>query len=42
MSTVIVGPGSMDQGHLADEFVSLDQLGRCEAFLDELAAVLTD
>jgi acetylornithine deacetylase len=42
MSTVIVGPGSMDQGHLADEFVSLDQLGRCEAFLDELAAVLCD
>jgi acetylornithine deacetylase len=41
MSTVIVGPGSMDQGHLADEFVSLDQLARCEAFLDGLALTLS-
>ena len=41
LSTVIVGPGSIEQAHKADEFVSLDQLGRCEAFLDRLAATLS-
>jgi acetylornithine deacetylase len=30
---VICGPGSMDQGHKADEFVTLDQLARCDAML---------
>jgi acetylornithine deacetylase len=33
ISTVVCGPGSINQAHQADEFVSLDQLGRCEAFL---------
>jgi acetylornithine deacetylase len=40
LSTVIVGPGSIEQAHRADEFVSLDQLARCEAFLDGLAMTL--
>ena len=31
--TVVCGPGSIDQAHQADEFVSLDQLAACEAFL---------
>ena len=33
---VICGPGSMDQGHKPDEFVSLEQLNRCDAMLDRL------
>ena len=32
-STVICGPGSIDQAHQADEYVSLEQLARCEDFL---------
>jgi acetylornithine deacetylase len=31
--TVVCGPGYIDQAHQADEFVSLDQLAACEAFL---------
>ena len=33
---IICGPGSMDQGHKADEFVTLDQLARCDAMLERL------
>jgi acetylornithine deacetylase len=36
--TVICGPGSMAQGHKPDEWVSEDQMARCEAML----AVLLD
>ncbi|WP_282397166.1 acetylornithine deacetylase [Pseudomonas sp. PS01298] len=31
--TVVCGPGSMDQGHKPDEFVSIDQLAGCDAML---------
>ena len=34
--TAICGPGSMDQGHRPDEYVELDQLGRCDAMLARL------
>ncbi|WP_321938469.1 acetylornithine deacetylase [Paraburkholderia sp. J8-2] len=34
--TVVCGPGSMEQGHKPDEFVSVDQLGRCDAMLARL------
>lgn len=34
--TVICGPGSMAQGHKPDEFVSIEQLERCEAMLAAL------
>lgn len=34
--TVICGPGSMMQGHKPDEFVSHEQLARCDAMLDAL------
>ncbi len=37
MSTVVCGPGSINQAHQADEYVSLDQLARCQAFLQRLA-----
>lgn len=36
--TVICGPGSMAQGHKPDEFVSVEQMARCEAMM---AALLT-
>jgi len=34
--TVICGPGSMAQGHKPDEWISLDQIARCEAMLARL------
>ncbi len=34
--TVVCGPGSMDQGHKPDEFVSIDQMDRCDAMLVRL------
>jgi acetylornithine deacetylase len=37
--TVVCGPGSINQAHQPDEYVSLEQLGRCEAFMRGLAAV---
>ncbi|WP_248797667.1 acetylornithine deacetylase [Pseudomonas sp. MWU13-2105] len=38
--TVVCGPGSMDQGHKPDEFVSLEQLQGCEAMLERLVQAL--
>ena len=35
--SVICGPGSIEQGHKADEFVALDQLDACAAFLRKVA-----
>ena len=37
MSTVVCGPGSINQAHQADEYVSLQQLAQAEAFLRGLA-----
>ena len=34
--TVICGPGSMSQGHKPDEWVSVEQLARCQAMLGAL------
>lgn len=34
--TVICGPGSMAQGHKPDEFVTVEQIARCEAMLAAL------
>ena len=34
--TVICGPGSMAQGHKPDEFVSMEQMARCQAMLAAL------
>lgn len=36
--TVVCGPGSIVQAHQPDEYVSLEQLGRCEEFMRGLAA----
>jgi acetylornithine deacetylase len=38
--TVVCGPGSMDQGHKPDEFITLEQLTRCDAMLVRLAEYL--
>ena len=35
--TVVCGPGSITQAHQPDEYVTLAQLARCEAFLQGLA-----
>lgn len=34
--TVVCGPGSMDQGHKPDEFVSLEQLNGCDVLLQRM------
>ncbi|HZF84237.1 MAG TPA: acetylornithine deacetylase [Burkholderiaceae bacterium] len=36
--TVVCGPGSITQAHQPDEYVTLEQLARCEAFMHGLAA----
>lgn len=40
IQTVICGPGSMDQGHKPDEFVTIEQLNACDAMLARLADYL--
>ena len=39
--TVVCGPGSMDQGHKPDEFVSLEQLDGCDAILQRLLGFIS-
>lgn len=34
--TLVCGPGSMEQGHKPDEFVTLDQLAACDRMMDRL------
>lgn len=36
IATVVCGPGSMDQGHKSDEFVSLEQLNGCDQMLQRM------
>jgi acetylornithine deacetylase len=36
LSTVVVGPGRVEQAHTPDEWVELDQLTACRTFLDRL------
>ena len=40
MSAVVCGPGSIEQAHKPDEFVEIDQLGKCLRMLDGLEARL--
>ncbi|WP_250536795.1 acetylornithine deacetylase [Caballeronia sp. AZ10_KS36] len=40
--TVVCGPGSMDQGHKPDEFVTVEQLRDCDAMLLRLADYLSN
>ena len=34
--TVVIGPGSIDQAHKADEFIALSEIEKCGRFLDRL------
>lgn len=36
--TVVCGPGSMEQGHKPDEYVSLEQLDACDRMLEQVLA----
>lgn len=36
--TVVCGPGSIEQAHRPNEYVELDQVAQCEAFMRRLAA----
>lgn len=36
MSTVVFGPGSIDQAHKPDEFIEVSQIEACHVFLDAL------
>ncbi len=40
--TVICGPGSMEQGHKPDEYISLSQLNACDSMLANLLKRLQD
>jgi acetylornithine deacetylase len=40
MDVVVCGPGSIEQAHKADEYVSLDQLGKCLDMLERLGGKL--
>jgi acetylornithine deacetylase len=40
--TVVCGPGSIDQAHQPDEYITLDDLAAGEAFLRRLAAVCAE
>jgi acetylornithine deacetylase len=42
LSTVICGPGSIEQAHQPDEYVEVDQMVRGAAFMERLAAYLTE
>ncbi len=36
VETIVCGPGSIEQAHKADEYVEVEQLARCDAFLGRL------
>ena len=38
--SIVIGPGSIQQAHKADEFVSLDQLAACDRFIEALTPSL--
>jgi len=40
--TVVCGPGSMEQGHKPDEFVSVEQLQACDCMLERLTLALRE
>lgn len=41
IDTVVCGPGNMDQGHTANEYIELSQIAACETFLQALASHLS-
>ncbi len=41
VSTVVCGPGSIDQAHKPDEFIAISEIERCEGFMDKLIKALS-
>ena len=41
IETVICGPGAIAQAHKPDEFIALEQIARCEAFMQRLLEHMT-
>ena len=41
IDTVVCGPGNMDQGHTANEYIELTQIAACEDFLQALVTHLS-
>ncbi|MGM4984487.1 acetylornithine deacetylase [Rhizobium sp. 11_C7_N12_5] len=41
LETVVIGPGNMDQGHQADEYIEEAELQRCDAMMDRLIEQLS-
>jgi Acetylornithine deacetylase/Succinyl-diaminopimelate desuccinylase and related deacylases len=42
ISTVICGPGSMEQAHTVDEYITFDQLKKCLTMLISLQEKMTN
>ncbi|MOA24751.1 Acetylornithine deacetylase [compost metagenome] len=40
--SVVCGPGSMEQGHKPDEYVSVEQMAACDRLMDRLAVYLSE
>lgn len=40
LSTIVVGPGSIEQAHQHDEYIAISQLDACDAFLANLIGTL--
>lgn len=40
VTSVVCGPGSIEQAHKADEFIEIAEIDRCREFLDRLAGAL--
>ena len=38
--SIVCGPGSIDQAHQPNEFITLEQVARCESFMERLLAEL--
>ena len=41
VETIVLGPGSIEQAHKPDEYISINQLDRCDAFLKKLVDALS-
>ena len=40
IETIVLGPGSIEQAHKPDEYISINQLDRCDTFLQKLVDAL--
>ena len=42
VETIVMGPGSIEQAHKPDEYISINQLDRCDTFLKKLVDALSN